>query len=146
MLQLLENWALIYFSPSYDRLNLIYLHGKSVFFGLQARFQIWYYLTISWQGLPLPGETLINNYLSMFRIVPAGRFNWQRSAADIAGPLLDLKWQPLVGDTGRWWIQVDSACHPIWSRVSSFLDTWILECLSSLGNDGTRIRGLKSVA
>ena len=36
MLQLLENWALIYFSPSYDRLNLIYLHGKSVFFGLKA--------------------------------------------------------------------------------------------------------------
>ena len=45
MLQLLENSALIYFFPlSYNRLNLIYLHGKSVVIGFQAwGIQIWYY-------------------------------------------------------------------------------------------------------
>ena len=31
------------------------------------------------------------------------------------------------------------------TRASSFLDTWILERLSSLGNEGTSVQGLKSV-
>ena len=43
MLQLLEKWTLIYFFPlSYNRVILIYLHGKSVVIGFQAwGIQIW---------------------------------------------------------------------------------------------------------
>ena len=29
-------------------------------------------------------------------------------------------------------------------NVSSFLDTWILECMSSLGNDGTMVLGYEA--
>ena len=43
-------------------------------------------------------------------IAPVWRFTWEQCAADIAGSLLDLKWQRIVGDTRWWWI------HDRWIR------------------------------
>ena len=185
------------FPLSYDRLNLIYLHGKSVFFGLKARgIQIWYYCNYILARLTSTGETLINNYLSRFPIIPAVPFNWQRSAAHITGSLLDLKYQPrwatLPDDGSRstqpaiqfwhecqvFWIfgylsaclycldncQVPCYVHARWhsgsllgsSRPgsawlpdkgkSSFLLAYPFRFSDFLGNDGTRIRGLKFTA
>ena len=66
------------------------------------------------------GGKSFHDYPGKGQRAPAWPFNGQRSAADIAGSLLDLKWQRPVGDTSRWWIHdrwigVDSACHPILS-------------------------------
>ena len=75
MLQLLENWALIgtyrLFPPlSYNRLNLIYLHGKSVVIGFQAQgIQIWYYFSHILARRNSTGKTSINNYLYYFDFV-----------------------------------------------------------------------------
>ena len=116
------------FPLSYDRFNLIYLHGKSVFFGRKARgIQIWYYFNYIPARLTATGETLINNYLSKFPMIPAVPFNWP-----VCGPHPGVSVRPKiaapVGDPGRWWIQVDSLPSNFGTSVkfSGYLDTWVL--------------------
>ena len=64
-------WHLTNFFPlSYNRLNLIYLHGKQVVIGFQARgIQIWYYFFHILARRNSTGKTSINNYLYYFDFI-----------------------------------------------------------------------------